>query len=161
MAETEREKTDADAKKKDKPPPVERTSVTRHSVEIDGRTIEYVATAGTLFLRDKDDEPRAQIFFVAYTREGVDPTTRPITFAFNGGPGSSAVWLHLGILGPRRADIPDAAPPAPPPHKLVANESSILDLTDLVFVDPVGTGYSTPLGAAKASDFHSVKSDVE
>jgi carboxypeptidase C (cathepsin A) len=156
-----------DAPKKDepqtpaKPPPVERRSVTKHAVEIAGETVEYTATAGTLFLRDEEDEPRASVFYVAYTREGVDPATRPITFAFNGGPGSSAVWLQLGALGPRRADVPDAAPSPPPPHRLVDNAESILDLSDLVFVDPVGTGYSRPLGKAKAEEFHGVKGDVE
>lgn len=161
MSDEDKKDEKKDEKKKDKPPPVERTSITQHRVEIDGRTIEYTATAGTLFLRDKDDEPRAAIFYVAYTRDGIDRAARPITFAFNGGPGSSAVWLHLGILGPRRADIPDAAAPPPPPHRLVDNPQSILDVTDLVFVDPVGTGFSTPLGSAKASDFHGIKTDVE
>lgn len=127
---------------------------------IAGETIPYRATAGTLFLRGDDDEPRAEIFYVAYEREGVDPAERPITFAFNGGPGSSAVWLQLGALGPRRADVPDAAPSPPPPHRLIDNAESILDVTDLVFVDPVGTGYSRPLGEAKSEEFHGVKEDV-
>ncbi|HJL14320.1 MAG TPA: hypothetical protein RMH99_01620 [Sandaracinaceae bacterium LLY-WYZ-13_1] len=144
-----------------KPPPEERRSVTRHAVEIGGERVEYTATAGTLFLRDDEDEPRASVFYVAYTRDGVDPATRPITFAFNGGPGSSAVWLQLGALGPRRADVPDAEPSPPPPHRLVDNEQSILDVTDLVFVDPVGTGYSRPLGETKAKEFHGVEEDVK
>ncbi len=160
MAEEEK-KDKLDEKKREKPPPVERTSVTKRRLQIDGNEIEYTATAGTLFLRDEQDEPRASVFYVAYTRDGVDPTTRPITFAFNGGPGSSAVWLHLGILGPRRVDVPDAAPPGAPPHRLLDNDASILDSTDLVFVDPVGTGYSTPLGETKPSAFHGVREDVE
>lgn len=156
-------KDEGSAKKatKDRPPPEERTSVTHHAVEIAGERVEYTATAGTLFLRDDDDEPRASVFYVAYTRDGCDPATRPITFAFNGGPGSSAVWLQLGALGPRRADVPDAEPSPPPPHRLVDNEHSILDVTDLVFVDPVGTGYSRPLGEAKAEEFHGVEQDVK
>jgi carboxypeptidase C (cathepsin A) len=153
---------DTDEKKspEKKPPPIERASMSRHAIEIDGRTIEYSAVAGTLFLRDADHEPRAQVFYVAYTRDSADLPSRPITFLFNGGPGSSSVWLHLGLFGPRRADVPDASAPPPPPYCLTDNTSSLLDTTDLVFVDPVGTGYSTPLGQGKPADFHGVKEDV-
>lgn len=152
---------EADEKKRaPKPPPVERSAVTHHEVSIGGQAVAYRATAGTLFLRGDDDEPTAEVFYVAYEREDAEPSDRPITFAFNGGPGSSAVWLQLGALGPRRADVPDAAPSPPPPHHLVDNAESILDVTDLVFVDPVGTGYSRPLGETKGDAFHGVKEDV-
>ena len=147
-------------KKKDKPPPKERTITTRHTVTIDGQKIPYTATAGTLFLRDAEDEPRAEVFYVAYTRDVDDPASRPVTFAFNGGPGSSAVWLHLGTLGPRRVEASDAGPSAPPPNRVVDNEHSILDVSDLVFIDPVGTGWSRTLGETKAAEFHTVKGDV-
>lgn len=150
----------AEKKASDKPPPVERRVKTAHSVTIDGEVIPYTATAGTIFLRDAEDEPRAEVFYVAYTRDVDDPSTRPVTFAFNGGPGSSAVWLHLGILGPRRVDAADAASSPPPPHRLVDNESSIIDVTDLVFIDPIGTGWSRTLGETKSSEFHSLEGDV-
>jgi len=154
------EETKTSAKKKEKPAPKERTVTTRHSVTIAGQKIPYTATAGTLFLRDAEGEPRAEVFYVAYSRDVDDPASRPVTFAFNGGPGSSAVWLHLGALGPRRVEAKDALPSAPPPNRVVDNEHSILDVTDLVFIDPVGTGWSRPLGETKAKEFHTVKDDV-
>ena len=98
------EKTD-DIKKKDKPTPTERTSVTQHTLQIGGQELRYTATAGTMILKEEDQEkgekPKASVFYIAYTLDGVsDPAQRPLTFSFNGGPGSSSVWLHLGILGP-------------------------------------------------------------
>ena len=107
-------------------------------------------------------KPRASVFFVAYFREGVaDPAARPLTFAFNGGPGSSAVWLHMGALGPRRVEMGDAGDRLPPPYGLVDNDESLLDVTDLVFIDPVGTGFSRSLEGEKAKDFHRLDKDVE
>ncbi|MCA9604023.1 MAG: hypothetical protein KC619_00385 [Myxococcales bacterium] len=156
MSDTETE----EAKKKDKPKPVERTVTSQRSIEIGGEVVRYTATAGTLFLKDAEDEPRAEVFYVAYTRDVPDATTRPVTFAFNGGPGSSAVWLHLGTFGPRRVQAADAAASPSPPTKIVDNEDSILDVTDLVFIDPVGTGWSRALGETQASEFHSPKDDV-
>ncbi|MCB9597084.1 MAG: peptidase S10 [Sandaracinaceae bacterium] len=155
--------TSADAEtteKKDKPRPVERTVKSQRSIEIAGEVVRYTATAGTLFLKDDKDEPRAEVFYVAYTRDVPDPTVRPVTFAFNGGPGSASVWLHLGALGPRRVEASDADATPPPPNRLVDNEHSILDVTDLVFIDPVGTGWSRVLGDVEASEFHGVKEDV-
>ncbi len=140
----------------------ERTSVTYHETCIDGRTLAYTATAGTLHLRRPDGEPRARVFYVAYTADRVeDPQKRPVTFAFNGGPGSSSVWLQLGALGPRRIDLPDGVASPPPPYAVVDNACGILDLTDLVFIDPVDTGFSRPEGEAKGADFHGVAEDVE
>ncbi|MGD8378355.1 MAG: peptidase S10 [Gammaproteobacteria bacterium] len=142
--------------------PVEQTSVTHHTARIDGHTIRYTATAGTLFLRDDKGQPTASIFYVAYTRDGVDNTDkRPITFAFNGGPGSSAVWLQMGALGPRRVSFKDGIQPPAAPYKLEDNAYSILDKTDIVFIDPVGTGYSRALGDAKPKDFQGVEEDVK
>ena len=140
----------------------ERASVTYHSTVIDGRTLAYTAVAGTLHLRDTDGEPRATVFYVAYTLDGVaDPSRRPVTFAFNGGPGSSSVWLQLGALGPRRIDIPDGVAVPPPPYRLVDNAEGLLDVSDLVFIDPVDTGFSRPEGDAKGADFHGVAEDVD
>lgn len=158
MAESEHD--ERETKKKDKPDPVERTVTSQRSIELAGQIVRYTATAGTIFLRDAQDEPRAEVFYVAYTRDVPDATERPVTFAFNGGPGSSAVWLHLGAFGPRRVEAGDAEPSRSPPTRIVDNEASILDVTDLVFVDPVGTGWSRALGETKASEFHSPKDDV-
>jgi len=153
-------KRDADAKK-DRPPPEEKRSITTHEVTLEGKRVRYVATASTSFLRNpEDDEPRASVFTVSYVLEGGD-ANRPVTFCFNGGPGSSSVWLHLGMLGPRRAAFPDPEVPPPPPYTLEDNDASILDVSDLVFVDPVGTGYSRTLGETKAEDYHGVKGDLD
>lgn len=134
---------------------------TRHTITIDGETIEYTVKAGKIALKDDKGEATAEIFFIAYTKDGADPETRPVTFSFNGGPGSSSVWLHLGILGPRRVLLDDDGFALPPPHRLVDNEWSLLDETDLVFIDPVSTGYSRASDPEKAKDFHGLNEDVE
>ena len=140
----------------------ETSAVTKRTVTIAGKAIAYTATAGTLILKDDKGEPRASIFYVSYTKDGVkDRGERPVTFTFNGGPGSSSVWLHLGTFGPRRVAFADAAAPQPAPYGFVDNAHSILDSSDLVFIDPVGTGYSKPLGEAKLEDFTGVKEDVK
>lgn len=145
-----------------RPPRPERTTSRTQTTVIGGRTLTYTASAGTLNLKDDKGEERASIFYTSYVLDGVaDPSKRPVTFCFNGGPGSSAVWLQLGLLGPRRIDIPDTVAPPPPPYGLVDNAFGLLDRTDLVFIDPVGTGFSRPLGKAKDEEFHSVKGDVE
>ena len=147
------------------PPPEDRLSATQHKVTIDGVEVSYTATAGTLVLReetDKDGEKaKASVFFVAYTRDGVkNAADRPLTFAFNGGPGSSSVWLHLGLLGPRRI-MADAQGKLSPPYRLTANAYSLLDKSDLVFIDPIGTGFSRPVVGEEAKQFHSFKRDIE
>jgi carboxypeptidase C (cathepsin A) len=158
------EKDDDKKPKKDappKPPPEEKRSVTTHEVTLAGTRVRYVATASTSFLRSPDDdEPRASVFTVSYVLEGGD-ASRPVTFCFNGGPGSSSVWLHLGMLGPRRAAFPDPEHPPPPPYRREDNDASILDVSDLVFIDPVGTGYSRALGETKAAEYHGIKGDLE
>jgi carboxypeptidase C (cathepsin A) len=145
-------------------------SQTQHTLVVGGQEIPYTATAGRIVLRreEKDDEereefkPKAAIFFVAYTRDDVsDPATRPITFAFNGGPGSSSVWLHLGLLGPRRVLMTEEGEAPPPPYRLVDNEYSLLDVSDLVFIDPVTTGYSRAVPSEKPKQFHDFKQDIE
>jgi carboxypeptidase C (cathepsin A) len=142
-------------------PPVETTSKTKHSIQINGKTLAYTATAGTLVLK-KDDKPWASMFYVAYTRDDVqDAAKRPITFAFNGGPGSSSVWLHMGALGPKRVDMgPDGGQPKPP-YRLVDNEDTALEFTDLVFIDPVTTGFSRAASGEKDTQFHGFDGDLE
>lgn len=135
---------------------------TRHQVIIHGEEITYTATTGTFLLKDAlGKEPKATIFFIAYTRDDIeDVSQRPITFSFNGGPGSSSVWLHMGVLGPRRILMDDEGNPLPPPYKLVNNEYSMLDKTDLVFIDPVSTGYSRAATDEEAKEYHSVDTDI-
>ena len=129
--------------KKTPPAPEEKIVQSKHSLRIGGQEIKYTATAGTILLKLEDGTPKASIFYVAYTKDDVsDAAQRPITFSFNGGPGSSSVWLHLGAFGPRRVQMGDAGALLPPPYKLVDNDASLLDITDLVFIDPVSTGYS-------------------
>jgi carboxypeptidase C (cathepsin A) len=138
--------------------PEDNLTVTKHSVVLDGQSIEYTATAGTIVLKEeiKEDEKsagekaKATIFFIAYTRDDVeDKSQRPVTFSFNGGPGSASVWLHLGLLGPRRVYLDEDGDAPPPPYRLVDNEFSLLDKTDLVFIDPVSTGYSRAVTGGK------------
>jgi carboxypeptidase C (cathepsin A) len=143
---------------------------TTHSVSIGGREIKYIARAGTIVLheepedRDKEfegEKARARIFFVSYTKaEVTDRSRRPITFCFNGGPGSSSVWLHLGLLGPRRVHLQDEGELPQPPFQLVDNTYSLLDETDLVLIDPVSTGYSRPVEGQKAREWHGFKKDI-
>lgn len=140
----------------------EKTTVTRHSVKVGDQTVNYKAVAGTIHLTDEEGAEAASIFFVAYTREGIaNLDQRPVMFTFNGGPGSSSVWLHMGTFGPRRVDIPDAGQPDAAPYRLVDNAYSLLDVTDLVFIDPVGTGYSRAIGESEDKDFHGVEVDVQ
>jgi carboxypeptidase C (cathepsin A) len=147
---------------------------TKHSLLIDGQEIHYTVTCGTMVLKEEaekkgekegeaeGEKPRASIFFVAYTRDDVeDQHKRPLTFSFNGGPGSSSVWLHLGLLGPRRVLLDDEGFAYPPPYKLVNNAYSMLDQTDLVFIDPVSTGFSRAVPGEKPKQFHGFKKDIE
>lgn len=122
----------------------------------------YIATAGTLVLKKDDGKPWASMFYVAYTRDDVtDVSKRPITFCFNGGPGSSSVWLHLGALGPKRVEMgPDGEAPAPP-YRLIDNPDTALDFTDLVFIDPVSTGYSREAPGEAAGQFHGYEGDLK
>ena len=144
------------------PPAVETTSKTKHEITVNGKKIPYTATAGTLVLKKDDGKPWANIFYVAYTRDDVtDATKRPLTFTFNGGPGSSSVWLHMGALGPKRVAMgPDGEQPAPPYH-LVDNEDTALVFTDLVFIDPVTTGFSREAPGENPAQFHSFDGDLE
>lgn len=144
------------------PAPQDTLVTTQHSVTINGQAVAYTVTAGTLVLKEEDNTPKAAVFFTAYTRDDMtDPAQRPLTFAFNGGPGSSSVWLHLGLLGPRRVLMDDEGYALPPPYRLVDNEHSLLDVTDLVFIDPVSTGYSRAVKGDEAKEFHNIERDVE
>ena len=147
----------------DKPPRDEDGhKVSQHSVMIGGKSIAYTARAGTMTLRDDGKDAKATVFFVAYTRDGgADAASRPITYAFNGGPGSSSVWLHLGLFGPRRISMPDDATLPPPPYALQDNGYSILDVSDVVFIDPVSTGFSRAAEGEDAKLFHGVSEDVK
>lgn len=132
------------------------------AVTIAGKKIDYKVTASTLSLKTAKDEDRASIFHVAYERIGMsDRHKRPIVFAFNGGPGSSAVWLHMGALGPRIVPTtPDGTKTLPPPLIIKENPQSILDVADIVFIDPVSTGFSRAEGKTKAAEFHGVNGDI-
>lgn len=140
-------------------PPV--PSVTHHTATIDGVEFEYTATARQMVLKEDGGDDKAWVFFVAYTKDGVeDPGDRPITFCFNGGPGSSSVWLHIGALGPKRVRLPDDASRARPPHRVEENPFSLLDVSDLVFIDPVSTGYSRPVEGEDKKQFHGYEEDL-
>lgn len=142
--------------------PKAEVSTTSHSVKIDGKIINYKATAGTLLLRNEKDEPIALFGFTAYIKDGTtDWRTRPITFAYNGGPGSSSIWLHMGVIGPRRAVVTDPGFTPAAPYTLEDNNSSILDVSDIVMIDPVGTGLSHAVGKAKNKDFWGVDQDIK
>ncbi|HFA48938.1 MAG TPA: peptidase S10 [Bacteroidetes bacterium] len=139
-------------------------SLTRHSLALpNGKSLNYTARAGYTYLK-KEEEGKigAKIFFVAYTKDGVkDPAERPLTFAFNGGPGSSSVWLHMGALGPKRVLMTDKGDATPPPYKVVDNEYSWLEFTDLVFIDPVMTGYSRTVDSTDKKEFTGFVKDIE
>jgi carboxypeptidase C (cathepsin A) len=152
---------DAGDAKARKPELKEHVVRSQHAVTIGGKKISYEATAGTLLLREEDGKPTASFFHIAYTIPGADLSKRPITFCFNGGPGSSSVWLHLGTFGPKRVLLSEDGEALKPPAKLVDNEWSILDLTDLVFIDPVSTGYSRAAEEKNAGKFHGVEEDVQ
>lgn len=136
--------------------------VTKHSIKIDGKIINYTATVGTLILKNDKDEAIASFGYTAYTKDGeTDMSKRPVTFSYNGGPGSSSMWLHMGVMGPRRVVVNDPSPNGPAPYKLEDNNYTILDVSDVVMVDPVGTGLSRAVGKAKYTDFWGVDGDIK
>ena len=159
--------------------PKDRIITTQHTLTIGKRELRYTATTGTMVLKEESEKggdgknefegerPKAEIFFVAYTLD-LDETTkdaahrrqRPLTCSFYGGPGSSSVWLHLGLLGPRRVEMGDAGELLPPPYQLVDNDHSLLDVSDLVFIDPVTTGYSRAVQGESPKQFHNFDRDI-
>jgi len=143
-------------------PAAPRKFVTRHHVTAGGRDIAYTATAEDIDIKDNEGKPTARFFTISYIEDGKKAEDRPITFVFNGGPGSASIWLHFGLVGPKRIDIPsDASDPGAPPYHLKDNPSTILRATDLVMVDPIGTGYSHALGEKKDKDFWGYDEDAD
>ncbi|QJR80793.1 peptidase S10 [Alteromonas pelagimontana] len=144
------------------PEPEAKMQVTQHKATINGKSIKYSVHAGDTHLKDKKGKLTASIFSIAYIREDVDKRSqRPLLFVFNGGPGSSSVWMHMGLFGPKRVVLPsDATNVGAPPFPVENNPQSLLDVADMVFIDPVGTGYSIPLGEKKGKDFWGVNEDA-
>jgi carboxypeptidase C (cathepsin A) len=155
--ETPQPKPSPTIEQKEEPP-----IVTKHSVRVGSRTLNYTTTTGFMPIKnDRSGETEARIFYIAYTLDGVsDPKTRPLMFSFNGGPGSASVWLHLGAIGPRRVRMLDDGMMPPPPYDMEDNQQTWLDQTDLVFIDPVGTGYSRAAKQELASKFFGLKGDI-
>ena len=149
---------------KDIPIPKEETAVTQHQQTVGGRTIHYTATVGNLLLNKEDhdqlEKPYHSIFYVAYTEDGADAKTRPVTFLYNGGPGSATIWLEMGSVGPMRVLTNSPEPTHDAPFQVVPNEYSLLDKSDLVFIDAPGTGYSRPVGKGTVKDVAGVDEDL-
>ena len=155
--------------------PKERLVTTEHKLVLGKKTLEYTATCGTIVLRDytpsydakdgaapaKPDKATASFFFIAYTLKTKKLGERPVTFSFNGGPGSSSVWLHLGILGPQRVACDEFGHAPPPPYALLDNEHTLLTDSDLVFIDPVGTGHSRMAEGEKPNEYHAYQRDLD
>jgi carboxypeptidase C (cathepsin A) len=139
----------------------EESSVTEHTIRIGGQAINYKATAATMILKDTSGAAIGSLYYTAYTRSDTrEPSQRPLSFIYNGGPGSASMWLHMGAFGPRRIVTTEAAPTPPPPYQLVDNEGSLIDVTDMVFIDPIGTGFSKPVGKGTGKDFWGVDEDA-
>jgi len=149
--------------------PVDDIVTTHHTITVKRRKLAYTAKAGRIVLRKevvkdgKSEGPKAkaEVFITSYTLDDADPGTRPVTFAFNGGPGSSSIWLHMGLLGPQRVLSGDVDDLAPPPYGLADNPETLLAHSDLVFIDPVSTGYSRVAGGQESKEFHGYKGDIE
>ncbi|MFD9737027.1 S10 family peptidase [Umezawaea sp. NPDC059074] len=141
----------------------------QHSITVKRRKLNYTTTTGRVVLRQEvvaegkfdGHQPKAEVFVTTYTLDGADPKTRPVTFAFNGGPGSSSVWLHLGLLGPRRVVSGDVGDLTPPPYELADNAETLLAHSDLVFIDPVSTGYSRAVKGEKPGEYHGFQGDID
>ncbi len=139
----------------------EEVSETSHSMTLNGVEIKYKARAGTVLIKDeKGENSKGSFFYIAYIKEGENTANRPITYCFNGGPGSASLWLHLGVLGPKRVKINQEGF-TPPPYQVIDNEFSLLDLTDLVFIDPISTGYSRAVPGEDPKQFHGVEEDIK
>lgn len=161
LAQTPDKPADKKAETKTESRPDEKPTVTSHTLAVGSKTLKYTVTAGLMPLKNATGEKEADVFYMAYTLDGAEASKRPVMFSFNGGPGSASVWLHLGALGPRRVKMaPDGFMPAPP-YQVVDNPATWLDQTDLVFIDPVGTGYSRAAKPELASKFHGVRGDIE
>src|SRR5688572_6577723 len=159
-----------DAKVTTKPAaPTDDLVTTRHTLAAGRRRLRYTATTGRVVLREevfedgvfKGHAAKAEMSMTSYVVDAPAGTNRPVIFAFNGGPGSSSVWLHLGLLGPRRVNAGDVGNLTPPPYGLLDNPQSLLTVSDLVFIDPVSTGYSRAVEGGKAKDYHGFKGDID
>jgi carboxypeptidase C (cathepsin A) len=161
-SEPQQAKSEAPKEAVPKPVPAPKAFTTHHTGRFGDRTLSYTATAGETYLNDDNGDPKASIFSFAYIAEGErDLSRRPVAFIWNGGPGSSSIWLHMGSMGPRRAAVPsDARDDGPPPYTIEDNPHALLDVTDLVFVDPVGTGFSRPLGKHEGKEFWGLSEDT-
>jgi len=156
--------TDRDTAAKAAPTPIpnETSSATDHTIRIGGQLVPYRATAATMILKNDKDESIGILYYTAYTRtDSRDPSQRPLAFIYNGGPGSASAWLHMGAFGPRRIVTTDAAFTPPPPYQIVDNQSSLIDVSDMVFIDPIGTGFSKPVGKGTGKDFWGVDEDAK
>lgn len=159
--------TDKKDKQEKKEPPKDVQIVTKHTLKINGKELAYTAYAGTMVLKkeeeEKEPQAKASMFYIAYIKdEEPEAAKRPLTFSFNGGPGSSSVWMHMGLLGPKRVIAEKDEPKVlPPPYEVVDNEFSLLDVTDLIFIDPVSTGYSRAVPGEKNVQFHDFQKDIE
>ena len=154
-------KSDESSKDQAKAPVAEQEKSSEHGINLAGRTIRYRATAGTLTIRDKDGKPTASVFYVAYTSPAAPGRRRPVTFFYNGGPGSASLWLHMGSFAPMRVQTASPEYIKPAPYAFGPNPDSLIDRTDLVFIDAVGSGYSRPLGDSKPADFYGVDQDTD
>ena len=156
-------------RKKPEVEPKDDLVTTKHVLRVGRRRLRYTALAGRVVLREEEHKDgtfgghpaRAELSMTSYTLDDADPHTRPVVFAFNGGPGSSSVWLHLGLLGPRRVVMGDVGDLKPPPYDLVDNPESLLAVADLVFIDPMSTGFSRAVEGGKPGEYHGYQRDVE
>src|ERR1041384_7609797 len=159
----------ADEKKHEKDIPSDDFVSAQHSITVKRRKLNYTTTTGRVVLREEvmaegkfdGHQPKAEVFMTTYALDGADPKTRPVTFAFNGGPGSPSVWLPLGLLGPRRVVSGDVGELTPPPYELADNAETLLAHSDLVFIDPVSTGYSRAVKGEKPGQYHGFQGDLE
>lgn len=162
------EKKDEGRKDTDKTPPavegiVEKAAVTEHELKLPGGVLRYQATAANMLMKDEEGKTKARVFFVSYEKTrpaDADPAQRPIMYVFNGGPGAAAVWLHLGTVGPKRIDLLPSGEVTAPPYRLIDNPHTWLDATDLVFIDPVGTGFSRAEKGENREQFFGVREDI-
>src|SRR5580700_11819007 len=135
--------------------------VTHHSINVDGKAINYTATVAQMPLKSASGETEAHIFYMAYTLDGVEPAKRPLTFSFNGGPGSASMWVHMGALGPRTVVLQPEGWMPEAPYRLHDNQYTPLDATDIVMIDAIGTGYSRPADMEQAKKFWGLHGDIE
>lgn len=160
---------DEETSEKKAPEPSDDLVTTQHTLTVKRRKLAYTAQTGRVVLRKEvvtdgkfeGHQAKAEVFLTSYTLDDAEPGDRPVTFAFNGGPGAASVWLHMGLLGPRRAVSGDVDSPEPPPYRLADNPDTLLAHSDLVFIDPVATGFSRAANGEKAKDFHGFTPDIE